>query len=298
MKKRLTSAGKYIKKMLLMMLDQFQDPYYQGVAAQIAFSLFLSIIPILILTSQLLGFFSLSLNEIKLWISANVSVEGTDQMLSFLEYSPSGANNIFLGILALYSASRAQFALIRVSNYTLTDGEVIGQGFVRDRLKSVRTIAVTIFTVVFSLVVLAYGELILNVVFGAVVGKEISSAAWVLLRWPMALAMYFLMISYNYYILPTKRVPFRDIIPGSIFAAVGFLVVTYVYTIYTSKSTNYDILYGSFSNIVVLMLWFWFLAWVMCLGITFNRVWWAMRSNNKIPIAEEAKAKRKPLNIF
>lgn len=300
MKKKAIHAGKRVKKMFVMIIAQFEDPYYQGVAAQIAFSLFLSIVPTLILTSQLLGLFSLSLDEIRHWIGDNVSVEGTDQLLSFLEDSPSGANNIFLAVLALYAASRAQFALMRVTNYTFTDGRITGQGFVRDRLRSIKTILITIFTVVFSLVVLAYGELIINLVFGAVIGEEISSAAWILLRWPIASAMYFLMISYNYYILPSVRVRFRDIIPGSIFAAVGFLVVTYVYTIYISLSTNYDILYGSFSHIVVLMLWFWFLAWVMCLGTMFNRVWWATRSIDPIPlyISEEPREKRKPINIF
>lgn len=300
MKKKAIHAGKRVKKMFVMIIAQFEDPYYQGVAAQIAFSLFLSIVPTLILTSQLLGLFSLSLDEIRNWIGDNVSVEGADQLLSFLEDSPSGANNIFLAVLALYAASRAQYALMRVTNYTFTDGRITGQGFVRDRLRSIKTILITIFTVVFSLVVLAYGELIINLVFGAVIGEEISSAAWILLRWPIASAMYFLMISYNYYILPSVRVRFRDIIPGSIFAAVGFLVVTYVYTIYISLSTNYDILYGSFSHIVVLMLWFWFLAWVMCLGTMFNRVWWATRSIDPIPlyISEEPREKRKPINIF
>lgn len=129
MKQKTINAGKRIKKIFFMMLAQFEDPYYQGVAAQIAFSLFLSIIPILILISQLLGLFSLSLNEIRLWVDDNVTVEGADKLFSFLEYSPSGANSIFLAVLALYAASRVQFALMRVANYTLTDGKVIGQGF-------------------------------------------------------------------------------------------------------------------------------------------------------------------------
>ena len=98
MKKKAIHAGKRVKKMFVMIIAQFEDPYYQGVAAQIAFSLFLSIVPILILTSQLLGLFSLSLDEIRHWIGDNVSVEGTDQLLSFLEDSPSGANNIFLAV--------------------------------------------------------------------------------------------------------------------------------------------------------------------------------------------------------
>ena len=115
MKQKAKDAGRRFKKMLLMMLDQFQDPFYQGVAAQIAFSLFLSIVPILILLSQLLGLFSLSLNEVQEWIGENMTVEGADSLLSMLQYSPSGVNSIFLAITALWAASRAQFAIDRKS---------------------------------------------------------------------------------------------------------------------------------------------------------------------------------------
>ena len=103
MKQKAKDAGRRFKKMFLMMLDQFQDPFYQGVAAQIAFSLFLSIVPILILLSQLLGLFSLSLNEVKEWIGENMTVEGADSLLSMLQYSPSGVNSIPLAITALWA---------------------------------------------------------------------------------------------------------------------------------------------------------------------------------------------------
>ena len=46
------------------------------------------------------------------------------------------------------------------------------------------------------------------------------------------------------------------------------------------------------------MFWFWFLAWVMCLGVSFNRVWWATRKTNNIPMSEDNRERRKPLNIF
>ena len=215
-----------------------------------------------------------------------------------LTYHPSGANSVFLAIIALWAASRFQFALIRVTNYTLTDGVSTGQGYVKDRLRSIKTIIVTLFTVVFTLIVLVYGKMLLKLIFGMVAGGKIADATWVALRWPLSAALYFLMISYNYYVLPTKKVPFRDIVPGSVFASVGFLIVTFFYNIYTARSANYDILYGSFSNIVALLMWLWFMAWVMCLGVTLNRVWWATRPVNQKPIAEEARTRRKPLNIF
>ncbi len=287
-----------IRKMIILGIQQFQDPYYQGVAAQLAFFMFLSILPTFILLSQVLGFFSLSLSSIEQWVDINVTGAGVDTIRRMLNYSPSGINSFFLAVTALWAASRVQFAMIRVTNYTLTDGITTGEGYVKDRLRSLKTILMTIFTVAFSLIVVVYGPIILNLLLGKVLGAKITEAAWMALRWPLAAALYFLMISYNYYVLPSIRVRYRDIVPGSIFASVGFLAVTFVYNIYTARSVNYDILYGSFSNIVVLMFWFWFIAWVMCLGVTINRVWWATRKYDAIPIAPEAAAKRKPINIF
>ena len=287
-----------IRKMIILGIQQFQDPYYQGVAAQLAFFMFLSILPTFILLSQVLGFFSLSLSSIEQWVDINVTGAGVDTIRRMLNYSPSGINSFFLAVTALWAASRVQFAMIRVTNYTLTDGTMTGEGYVKDRLRSLKTILMTIFTVAFSLIVVVYGPIILNLVLGKVLGAKITEAAWMALRWPLAAALYFLMISYNYYVLPSIRVRYRDIVPGSVFASVGFLAVTFVYNIYTTRSVNYDILYGSFSNIVVLMFWFWFIAWVMCLGVTINRVWWATRKYDAIPIAPEAAAKRKPINIF
>ena len=284
--------------MIILGIQQFQDPYYQGVAAQLAFFMFLSILPTFILLSQVLGFFSLSLSSIEQWVDINVTGAGADTLRRMLNYSPSGMNSFFLAVTALWAASRVQFAMIRVTNYTLTDGVTTGEGYVKDRLRSLKTILMTIFTVAFSLIVVVYGPIILNLVLGKVLGAKITEAAWMALRWPLAAALYFLMISYNYYVLPSMRVRYRDIVPGSIFASIGFLAVTFVYNIYTARSVNYDILYGFFSNIVVLMFWFWFIAWVMCLGVTINRVWWATRKYDAIPIAPEAAAKRKPINIF
>ena len=298
MKKTAIKVGNLTKKILEMIIQQFQDPFYQGVAAQIAFSLFLSIIPILILLSQVLGMFSLSLEEIQKLFGDYVTAEGMALIDGLVDYSPSGINSIFLGVVALWAASRVHFSMLRITNYTLTDGEIIGKGFLRDRLSAIRHILMTIFTLCFSLIVIVYGELIMKLTFGAVVGEEISTAAWVLIRWPVTIGLYFLMILYNYYMLPSNKVPFRDVIPGSIFAAIGFWLVTYVFSLYTGLATGSDIIYGSISNIVALMFWFWLLAWVMCLGVSFNRVWWATRKINNIPIPKEVKERRKPMNIF
>ena len=267
-----------VKRMVILGFRKLSDPYYQGAAAEIAFYFLLSIVPTLILLSQLLGLFSISLDGIRDWLNTDmIRVEGADMILSLLDYSPSGVNSVFLAITAVWAASRAQFAMLRITNYTLTDGISTGKGYVRDRIRSLKTVVITVFTIGFSLVILVYGELILKLVFGIVAGSEIAEKTWVMIRWPIAAGLYFLMISYNYYVLPTHRVPYRTVVPGSIFASIGLMAVTWAYSIYTSVSSGYDILYGSFSNFVALMFWFYLLSWVLFLGVILNKVWWDSR---------------------
>ena len=267
-----------VKRMVILGFRKLSDPYYQGAAAEIAFYFLLSIVPTLILLSQLLGLFSISLDGIRDWLNTDmIRVEGADMILSLLDYSPSGVNSVFLAITAVWAASRAQFAMLRITNYTLTDGISTGKGYVRDRIRSLKTVVITVFTIGFSLVILVYGELILKLVFGIVAGSEIAEKTWVMIRWPIAAGLYFLMISYNYYVLPTHRVPYRAVVPGSIFASIGLMAVTWAYSIYTSVSSGYDILYGSFSNFVALMFWFYLLSWVLFLGVILNKVWWESR---------------------
>lgn len=275
--KKLRMTKSRLKNIIIFGRKRLRDPYYQGAAAELAFFLLLSIVPIFILLSQLLGIFSISLDGIKEWIRADINAEGADLLLSLLDYSPSGVNSVFLAITALWAASRAQFAMLRITNYTLTDGYSTGEGYFRDRIRSLRTVLITVFTIGFSLVILVYGEVLLKLVFGIVAGGEMGEKTWIMIRWPVAAVLYFLMISYNYYVLPTYRVPFSAVVPGSIFSSVGLLVVTLVFNMYTNVSSGYDILYGSFSNIVALMFWFYFLSWVMFLGVVLNKVWWETR---------------------
>ena len=96
---------------------------------------------------------------------------------------------------------------------------------------------------------------------------------WMMLRWPVTMLLYFLMVAYNYYILPSVRLKFRQVVPGSIFASVGMLAVTLGYKMYAESVSNYDIIYGSLASVVAVMMWFYFISWALVLGIMCNTVW-------------------------
>ncbi|MDO4744922.1 MAG: YihY/virulence factor BrkB family protein [Bacillota bacterium] len=213
-------------RMLALGFKQFQDPYYQGFAAQIAFYLMLSIVPIIVLITQILGLFGVSLETAIGLIEDYTGKEMSGMFKSLFEFSSVGVANIFFVFTALWGASRASFSIMRITNYTLTDGKHTGKGFITERIRAIKTMGITIITIVLSLVILAYGKLILTAIVASV-GLDtelLVENTWLWLRWILGFGLYFMMISYNYYILPTEKVSYRKVIPGSVFASVGFLL--------------------------------------------------------------------------
>jgi len=260
--------------MITLGIKQFRDPYYQGFAGQLAFYFILSLVPIIILVSQVAGaIFGASLDSLVDWLLKYASGEVAETIKRLLSYKVALGSNILLIFVALWASSRAKFALVRITNFTLTDGRSTGNGYFRERFRAVVSMSITILTLIMSLVVLVYGQHILELVLSILGIENFAPQLWLILRWPLAAGMYFFMISYDYYSMPSTKVRYREIIPGSIFASIGLLLVTWVYSLYVDQIMDYDILYGSLANLVALMFWFYFLAWVLCLGMLFNKVW-------------------------
>lgn len=264
-------------KMVNLGIKQFSDPYYQGFAAQLSFYFLLSIVPILILISQILSMiFEQDLEDAVGWLMDYFGNSPMAQQIEGLVLgsgSGSGAMSIVFVVVAIWAASRAQFSLMRITNFTFTEGQSTGRGFIWDRIRAMKTMAMILIIIIFAIVVLMYGDVILKLAL-KIFGKEAAAGQiWLILRWPIAIVLYFFMISYIYYVLPSEKVKYKDIIPGSVFAAVGLLLVTAIYSKYVASVANYNVLYGSLATIVALLFWFYFLAWVLGLGVLFNKVW-------------------------
>lgn len=258
--------------MFLLGFRQFCDPYYQGFAAQIAFYIMLSIVPTVILLSQLLGIIDISMNFLDNWIDKYVSAQMAVPLKQALSSRSSISNTVILFLTALWAASRAQFALMRITNYTYTSGRTTGNYFL-ERYRSLKTMFLTVLTITFVVIVLVYGKQILIVIFGDMIKSSLIVKIWTWLRWPVAVALYFLVVIYEYYVTPREKKPLESLVPGAVAAAVGMLLVTMVYSFYTGYIVDYGLIYGGLSSIVALLFWFFFLSWVLVLGVIFNKVW-------------------------
>ncbi len=189
--------GSRFFRMVTLGIKQFRDPYYQGFAAQLSFYFILSIVPIVLLISQVVGLILQSTIEESVgWLISFSNGPLARELNTLLSYRSAGAINIIYVAIALWAASRAQFSMMRITNFTFTDGKSTGKGYWRERFRAVQSMVVTLVVIIVSLVVLVYGGKILGLLTD-------NDNLWLLIRWPVAFTLYFLMISYNYYILPT-----------------------------------------------------------------------------------------------
>ena len=75
-----------------------------------------------------------------------------------------------------------------------------------------------------------------------------------------------------YHFLPNRKLPFRDLILGSIFCSLGWLVISFVFSMYLTIFKGFSGLYGSMTAIILVMLWLYFCMYLM-LGGLINCIW-------------------------
>ena len=266
--KKLPLTWDRFRKICFHLWRQFDDQYYAGFAAQIAYFFFMSSVPMLIVLTQVLGIFDVSMDFIKEWLETHLSTEMGGVLLRLFSASSTALTNVVMIVLALWASSSLAFSLSRLTTYTISYGRY-RFNFFTERVKAIPIAMGSILGVAATLVIYVYGELIARrVLQNTYMGNLINN-----LRTPVLGILFFVVILANYYLLPRIRVPLRAVLPGAVVATIGIMIVTWFYSLYISRATSYRLLYGAFSNIVAMMLWFYLISWVLCIGMMFNKSW-------------------------
>lgn len=91
-----------------------------------------------------------------------------------------------------------------------------------------------------------------------------------ILKWLLIIGLYFLAISFLYFLAPAKKSRFRFITPGAILATFIQVVSTLGFAYYVNNFAQYNKLYGSIGTIIVVMLLFYITALVLIIGFELN----------------------------
>ena len=207
------------------------------------------------------------------WLAENFSeVDFRNLLYAFPEDNLSPLSNIVLLMVTIWSASKAQHALTNTTDYINNDYQPLDQGFVKRRARSFVIIIVVLAVFVLALAVLVYAPILIKILFSSESTSFLAGTLWNIIRWPILFILYYGVVLLLYVITPYRTARVKDVKKGALLSAVGFIAVTIGYSIYFRYSTGTNIIYGSMAQIVAMLMWFWLISWVICIGIVLNKV--------------------------
>jgi membrane protein len=242
-----------------------------GLAQEVAYSSMLAFFPAVAFLLGLLGVLGL-FDQLQSFL-ATVAPHGVITFIQGLQKDSHGGTKVVAlvvgGAGAVWAASGAMGSVIKAVNRAYERMET--RPFWRVRLISITLV------LLFGVTVIALAVLI---VFGGPIGTAIADKAglgsaftvvWAILRWPIAFAAVLLLFAFVYYFAPNKDVrDWKWITPGSVVAALMWMALSGLFTLYVTFAGSYSKTYGSLAAGVILLLWLNYTAWAILFGAELN----------------------------
>ena len=235
----------------------------------LAYFLVLSIIPTVTLIGVICSLVGVSTNDIISFLEEIVP-NGVSKLIEpFIESSIKGSTIIYF-IIGFLLVSNGAFAIILASNslYKVDDAN-----YLVGRIKALFLTILLVFLFVFILTVLAFGNMILKFILSLKLFSNVSTTFYhifVYLKWPVAFLIIYIILKLIYTIAPDKKIKSKTVTKGSIFTTIGWLFITAIYSYYANNIARYDLFYGNLSNIIILMMWIYMVAYIFAIGIAIN----------------------------
>lgn len=256
----------YLKKLLKIIMS----PSMAFLPGNLAFFLVLSIFPILTVIGVIASGFNININSLTNLITTALPNNVSEILNPFIQGKGFDMNVGIFMIIGFFLASNGADALILVSNnlYGFENSD-----YVKRRIKAIFIITLIILLLIFMLGFIGFGNFLLNLllpkIFDVKLVKMISSI-FLILKWPFALFVIYFNLKLIYTIAPDSKIMSKDTTKGAIFATISLMLVVQIYSFWVTHFSNYDIFYGSLSNIVILMLLTYIISYILVIGIAIN----------------------------
>jgi len=242
-----------------------------GLSAQVAFSSLFAFFPAVIFlvgVADLFGVYG-TLQEFLTPVAPDEVLDTIETLQQDTSTETSVVAFLVGASLAAWAASGAMAAVIKSVNRAYDRVET--RPYWKKRL---------IALVLVCLTGLVLAGLLLLIVFGAPLGSAIADQAglgsafelvWGIFRWPIAFVAIILFFSIVYYLAPNVDVrSWQWLSPGALIGSVMWLVLSGLFSLYTSLSDSYSKTYGALASGIVLLLWLNYSAFALLFGAELN----------------------------
>ena len=224
-------------------------------AASIAFFLFLSILPLLILVSLFLpltGFGAEELVEMATAVTPDVVDDLVSQIIREVYARSAGIVPLTL-IVIIWTAAQSLSALIRGLRMVY---EIPGK---KNFLKLNLTAIIGVFAVAAFLILAVLGVVLLDTVVRTSgidqIRLPVLTTLILHLRHIILLLLAALLLTLLYTFISDAEKRPRSHLPGAVVSSVAIMIFTWIFSSFAGYTGNYHTIYGSLATFVIMLLW-------------------------------------------
>lgn len=260
-KKTKERLEEYLRKIIEIILK----PEMGVLPGQIAFSMLLSIVPIVTLSGYAASFFGIDMDYI-INLLNSIIPGGASSLIPALTGSSIDLGLTLIFIWMFYLASNGCNSIILISNQIYGINQ---SNWIKRRIKA---IFMTIAIVLIFLVILVFEVFGVELIglLSFVSFYETLYKVFKILKGPIVWVIMFVFLRALYEFAPDRVRKKSHINTGTIFTTIGWIVVTNIYGYLSLNNGNYNLFYGALSNIAFLMIWLYFMAFVFVIGLSLN----------------------------
>lgn len=258
-------------------------------ASAVSFSFFLAIFPSIIFLFTLIPYIPIEnfqeqlLDLLKAFMPHNAFEATKDTIMDIVLNQQGGLLSIgFLS--ALYFSTNGFDALITAFNTTYHAIET--RTPFQQRLVAILLVIISTLLMTAAIVLVIGSELVLNLII-----KE-GQVSYYLIhigRWIILFGLFYALISFTYFLGPSRKSGWRFASAGSMFATILTVVTSVGFTYYVNNFGQYNKLYGSIGTLIVILLWIYFNSFVILLGFDLNA---------SIHLAKQARAGKQGKKLY
>ena len=273
MSKKETNRKKGFFEFIIYFVVKIKDDDIFALAAQLAYYLILSFFPFLIFLLTLVGFSNLDSMEVLGALRAVLPTSAFELIYNVIIEIIEKQNTGLLGaslLLVIWSASSAFRAVIKGINkaYGLKEN----RSFIRRALIAILCTFSLAFVIMLTLVMLVFGRLIGDLLASYLPFPEVVYKVWNFLRYAMGIFMMLFIFAGIYRYTPSKRLKWKEVVPGAVVCTLGWLVVSLGFSFYINNFSNYSKIYGGLGAVIILITWLYLTSIILIAGGEINSV--------------------------
>lgn len=245
-------------------------------AAQASFFTILSAVPLLSLIIAVISLFLPA--DVRSMLENYAFPEWVDGILGSLLVDLQDAPKVSLlsisAVTTLWSASKGS-AAVRAGIKTVYCGEP-GDGYFVHRLKSLGYTLAFIGLIVGSVALLLFGDSLLSLLDLPLLTRMVQA-----LRAPIFILALAIVFTVMYTVADGRRSrrkeDFLRHLPGALFASLGWVLFSWLYSLYIRYFPNASYVYGGLAAVCLIMLWLYFCMVILLLGAEVNELFFSQQ---------------------